>query len=584
MRRSVSILPSTILSSAMLLSTLCCLAPVVAMSAEDGLRIGRIQGSEARSPRVGEQVVVEGVATGAMRHPPLSDAVRDGWFLQDAGDGDPTTSDAVFVLDEGGLPVGQRVRIRGTVVELDAGNGSLTALQPLEVTPLGTARLPAPIVLRTPPADWERYEGMRVRIAAPLTVAGTHRLEKYGELLLNFGDRLRTPSDVAMPGEAVRARATDNARRTLRIDDGSTAERPGAAWYLPAEGTPRTGTRVTGLEGLVDQRGGYLLLPTRTPRFARAAPPKAPKVRGDLRVASFNLENFFNGDGRGGGFPTPRGARTPAEFETQRARLVATIRGLGPDIAALMELENDGFGPESAIAQLVDALNAAGEGDWRFIATGAAQGGDQIRVGLIYRASRVAPVGESATLTDDMFGSRNRPPLAQSFRAGDGPVFTVVANHFKSKGCGEASGPDADQKDGQGCWNATRTVSARRLDTWLRTDPTSSGSDLTLIVGDLNAYTMEDPVRTLAAAGWRDAFAGQRGEAPYSYVFDGLTGRLDHALLSPALAARLAGAAEWHSNADEPDDRGYQARPGQHAPWRSSDHDPLVIGLRLRAP
>jgi predicted extracellular nuclease len=172
--------------------------------------------------------------------------------------------------------------------------------------------------------------------------------------------------------------------------------------------------------------------------------------------------------------------------------------------------------------------------------------------------------------------------MAQSFRAGDGPVFTVVANHFKSKGCGEAAGPEADQQDGQGCWNPTRSESARRLDTWLRSDPTRSGSDLAMIVGDLNAYTMEDPIRLLTESGWRDAFAGDA--APYSYVFDGQTGRLDHALLSPGLAARLAGAAEWHSNADEPTARGYRERPQDRGPWRSSDHDPLVVGLRLRRP
>ena len=130
---------------------------------------------------------------------------------------------------------------------------------------------------------------------------------------------------------------------------------------------------------------------------------------------------------------------------------MATIRGLKPDIAALMELENDGFGPDSALAQLVEALNGAGDGDWRFVATAADQGTDAIRVGLIYRASRVQPVGTATTLTDDLFGSRSRPPLAQSFRAGSGPVFTVVANHFKSKGCSGATGADADQRDGQSC-------------------------------------------------------------------------------------------------------------------------------------
>ena len=553
-----------------------------AASAQDApIAIGMVQGAGERSPLVGREVVVEGVVTTTPGN------ALDGWFLQDAGDGDAATSDALFVAAGGAPTAGQRVRVRGTVVELNAGNGTRTALQPTAVTPLGKGRVRS-VAIAAPPADWERYENMRVRIAAPLTVAGTHRAGKYGEMIVNFGERLRTPSDAVAPGDAARALAADNAHRMLRLDDGSDAEQPASVWYLPNTGLPRTGTRLSKVEGVLDQRGGdYRLQLTAKPAFKRMAPPTPPKVGGDVRIAGLNLENFFNGDGQGGGFPTPRGARNPAELEGQLARLVATIRGLNPDIAALMEVENDGFGPESSIATLVAALNADG-GDWRAIVTDADQGRDQIRVGLIYRASRVSPVGRAVTLTDDLFGTRNRPPLAQTFRAGvgasRGPAFTVVANHFKSKGCGSASGADADQKDGQSCWNATRTESARRLDAWLRTDPTRSGSDLAMIVGDLNAYSMEDPITTLTAAGWRDAFAARRGPVPYSYVYDGLTGRLDHALLSPALAARLAGAAEWHSNADEPDSRGYQARPGDRAPWRSSDHDPLVVGFRLQKP
>lgn len=563
---------------------LLCLIWAATGAAQDTLRIGDVQGAGERSPRVGETVTVQGIVTAAV------DGGRRGWYLQDGGDGDASTSDAVFIEAEGAsgppIAVGQSLRIRGTVAELDAGRSTLTALQRVSPAPLTAALdIPRAIRIATAPNDWERLEGMRVRIAAPLTVAGTHRLEKQGELIVNFGERLRTPSDAVAPGEAARAFAADNARRTLRVDDGSTAERPETVWFLPKDTDLRSGSRVVRLEGVIDQRGGgYLLMPTTPPKFRPARAPKPPKVGGDVRIASFNLENFFNGDGRGGGFPTPRGARTPAELEAQLGRLVATIRGLDPDIAALMELENDGFGPESAIAQLVDALNRAGDGDWQFIASEAPAGGDQIRVGMIYRASRAQPVGAAAALADDLFGSRSRPPLAQSFRAGDGPVFTVVANHFKSKGCGGATGAEADQKDGQSCWNPTRTESARRLDAWLRTDPTRSGSDLMMIVGDLNAYTMEDPVRALVAAGWRDAFEGGHGESPYSYVYDAQTGRLDHALLSPGLAARLVGAAEWHSNADEPDNRGYQARPGDRGPWRSSDHDPLVVGLRLRRP
>ena len=572
-----------------------CMFVAASASAQEAtpLPIGRIQGAGEASAWVGQEVTVEGIVTAAMRAEPLAGephaAELHGWFLQDAGDGDAATSDALFVIDEGAPPAGERVRVRGRVIERGTGQGSWTVLEPLGVTPLGRGRPPRAVAISAPPVDWERYENMFVRITTPLTVAGTHRAERYGELVAHFGPRLRTPADAALPGDTARALAADNARRILRLDDGRDAERPATLWYLPRTGLPRTGSTLKKVQGVLDQRaGGYRLQLTSAPVFRPAPPPAAPKVGGDVRIASFNLENFFNGDGRGGGFPTSRGARTPAELEAQLSRLVATIRGLKPDIAALMEVENDGFGPESAIAQLAAALNAAGEGDWRFVATDANQGSDQIRVGLIYRASRVSPVGPAATLVDELFGTRSRPPLAQTFRAGStgspGPAFTVVVNHFKSKGCGEAAGADADQKDGQSCWNAARTESARRLDVWLRSDPTRSGSDLAAIIGDLNAYSMEDPIRMLIAAGWRDAFAGHRGDAPYGYGYDGQIGRIDHALLSPALAQRLVGAAEWHSNADEPDSRGYRNRPGDRTPWRSSDHDPLVIGLRLRKP
>jgi predicted extracellular nuclease len=99
-----------------------------------------------------------------------------------------------------------------------------------------------------------------------------------------------------------------------------------------------------------------------------------------------------------------------------------------------------------------------------------------------------------------------------------------------------------------------------------------------VLLGDFNAYAMEDPIRTLHDAGWRDAFAVAKVERPYSYVYNGMSGRLDHALLSPGMAARLRGAAEWHTNADEADDLGYRDR-NEPGPWRSSDHDPLLLGF-----
>jgi predicted extracellular nuclease len=126
-----------------------------------------------------------------------------------------------------------------------------------------------------------------------------------------------------------------------------------------------------------------------------------------------------------------------------------------------------------------------------------------------------------------------------------------------------------------------RLDSSKRLDAWLKTDPTRTRSDRIVMLGDFNAYAMEDPVRWLRDdAGWIDAFKQAKVEQPYSYVYSGLTGRLDHALLSPSLATHLRGAAEWHINADEQDAQGY-ADGDAAVPFRSSDHDPLLLGFDL---
>ncbi|SDQ20889.1 hypothetical protein SAMN05428982_0098 [Pseudoxanthomonas sp. CF385] len=567
------------------LLTLALLAPLAlpacaATPKERVTPIGEVQGEGARSALDGQTVTVEGVVTGVF-------ADLGGFFVQDAGDGQAATSDAVFVAFEEGAPapsvsVGDRMRVRGIVGERKAGSDdTLTALHAPVVQARGKGTI-APLVLTAQPDAWERYEGMLVRIDAPLTLSGTDALGRFGELTTSFGGRLWQPSEVAAPGSAEAKRlAADNARRTLVLDDGSAKRDPATVWYVKQGQPLRTGTVLTGVQGIVDARhGGWRLQLTVAPTIAAPERPAAPQVAGNVRVAAFNLENLFNGDGKGGGFPTERGAKTAAQYQAQMHKLVGTIRGLNPDIAALMELENDGYGADSSLAQLVTALNAGG-GTWRFIDAKQGPGPDTIRVGIIYRSDKVKPTGKPATLQEGPFGERSRSPLAQGFVHGKGATFVVVANHFKSKGCSEAAGPDTDQKDGAGCWNALRLDSSKRLDAWLKSDPTRTRSDRIVMLGDFNAYAMEAPVRWLRDdAGWVDAFKQAGIEQPYSYVYSGLSGRLDHALLSPTLAKQLRGAAEWHINADEQDAQGY-ADGDPAVPYRSSDHDPLLLGFDL---
>ena len=565
--------PALILALTLSLAACASLAPPPGVTP-----IGAVQGDGPASPMLGREVTVEGVVTADFS------AGLGLWALQGASDHDDATSDALFLTGVGGpLLAGDHVRVRGRVAERDTEkDASITVLEVDGLTPLAPMPLPSARTLDGVPASastWESLEAMRVHFPAALTVVGTQNAARFGEWQVALGDRTWTPTEVALPGNAANEMGRENRARFVWLDDGDARA---SADTVMRRDIPRTGSVIKGIGGIVDERfGRYRLQLAQTPKVEAAkAPITAPARTGDLRIAAMNLENLFNGDGQGGGFPTERGAKTEVEYLHQRAKLVAALAGLDADVVALMELENDVAGPLSSEAQLLAALNAVHGGDWRAARMPANASTDAIRVGIIYRASKVQPVGASATFDDGPFAELSRPPLLQSFRAGSGPVFTVVANHFKSKGCRDAKGPDGDQRDGQSCWNTSRLASAKLLDGWLRERLGTSLDAPVAILGDLNAYAMEDPPRWLRENDWRDAFAEAGVAHPYSYVYDGQAGRLDHALLTPALAARLTGAAEWHINADEPDAPERVDAP--ITPLRSSDHDPLVIDLRLR--
>jgi len=585
MRRCLLIASSLLLAG--------CEAPpqdTAAPALANGLQaIGQVQGSGARSPLEGERVTVEGIV--------VANFAKNlgGVFIQsESEDGDPATAEGLFVLRsadaEPRLRAGDRVRLTGTVLEQGEGEQTLTALDAASVEVTGRGQATPRVIAQAPAtaAGWESLEGELLSITAPLTVTGNDGLARYGELFTSFGGRLYSPTEVAAPGAGAQAVADENARLSLRLDDARSGQDPKNLWFLPGDWNDaaplRTGSVVTGVQGVLDQRFGSLRLQlTEALGTIEQAPrPAAPTVPGDRRIAGFNVLNLFNGDGQGGGFPTDRGAATPAEHARQVAKLVAAVQALDPDLAALMELENDGYGPDSSLAQFVDALNASGpHTDWRFVDSGEGPGSNAIRVGIIYRSRRFEAVGKPASIAEGPFERASRAPLAQAFRAGRGPVFVVVANHFKSKGgCDGATGGDADSGDGQACFNATRVESARRLNEWLATDPTGASPEGALVIGDLNAHAQEDPLRLMYSRGWQDAFALAKAERPYSFVWAGHSARLDHALLDAGLAGRLRGAAEWHANADESDRFDYR-RDRDNDPWRASDHDPMLLGLDL---
>ncbi len=176
--------------------------------------------------------------------------------------------------------------------------------------------------------------------------------------------------------------------------------------------------------------------------------------------------------------------------------------------------------------------------------------------------------------------------MAQTFRA-EHEVFTVVANHFKSKSCGGATGANADQGDGQSCFNADRVTQAQAELRFVEQLRQSSGDDDVLVTGDLNSYTREDPIDVLTGGGLVNLLERElTAEDRYSFVFDGWQGVLDHALATESLADKVTGAGIWHLNADEPDAFQYTGPEAFHSPdpYRSSDHDAGIVGIADERP
>lgn len=590
------------------------------------LPIHDVQGAGDISPYNGQAVTVVGIVTGDFQNGDADEQSNlRGFYVQEKdvdADADPLTSEGIFVFD-GSSPldvnVGDQVRVTGTATEffgetqISAGQVEIIGTGSVSVTAVALPAAGVRFVNNEFIADLEQYEGMLVTFSDLLTVTELFNLDRFGELLLAQGGRfVQFTNNNAPDAAGLLAHQQDIASRSIMLDDGLTIQNPDPIRY-PDPGLPnlvgasvRAGDSVAGLTGNIRYSRGsggsgdetYRLMPTTEPIFVadNPRPASAPDVGGSLRVASFNVLNYFTTLDGSGPICGPdmdqfcRGADNPDEFDRQSAKLVTALLSLDADVVGLIELENNST---ASLQTLVDNLNAvAGGGSYDFVNTGTI-GIDVIRVGLIYKTGSVTPFGSHAIL-DSSFDpgfvdTENRPALAQSFQEiSTAGVFTVAINHLKSKGSPCDALGDPDTGDGQGNCNGTRTAASVALVNWLATDPTGSGDTDFLIMGDLNSYMREDPVAAIEAAGYTNLLDALVGEDAYSFLFDGQVGTLDHALSSVDLTSQVSGAAAWHINADEADALDYNLNFGRNPdifdgaiPNRASDHDPIVVGLNL---
>lgn len=596
------------------------------------VKVYDIQGTGHASPLANNDVVTTGVVT---------KVINNGFYVQDpVGDNNPLTSDGIFVFTSTASTVtaGQSVQVAGKVVEFNVGAAgntetlarTVTEITSSTVTVQGSGQSIHPTVITLPVSsddELERLEGMLVTINTQLTASQNYFQGRYGQVTLSANGRLEIPTNRVRPGAGAQALFQQNALSSILLDDGTSVQNPNPTPYFAADSTLRAGDTVDAITGVIDYGlatasntgiADYKIHPTQPVSFTRvnerSTAPEA--VGGNVKVASANVLNFFttfldgntatgqSGQGctLGGSVSAAncRGANNLAEFNRQRVKIVEAIAGTGGDVVGLMEIQNNvpnpggsGVNPDAAVQNLVTALNAKlGAGTYAAVpAPAAGTGTDAIRVALIYKPAKLSLSGAALS---DTHAINNRPTLAQTFAAPNGEKFSVVVNHLKSKGScpSSAADPDADQGDLQGCWNDTRVQQATRLRSFMNSVQTASGTTDAILIGDFNAYAQEDPIEELTSHGYVDEI-GRFNTFGYSYVFDGAAGRLDHAITTPSLSTKVTRAIEWHINADEPSVIDYNTEfkqpacaacgPDYYSPtvYRSSDHDPVIVGLNL---
>ncbi|MGW4205560.1 endonuclease/exonuclease/phosphatase family protein [Streptomyces sp. NPDC004726] len=614
-----SVIPRTAAVAAIVASALAAgllggpsVASAEATASGAGVRIHDIQGFTRTSPLAGKPVTdVPGIVTGVRTY----GSSRGFWFQDPEGDGDPATSEGVFVFTGAGstptVKVGDDVLVSGTVTEfvpggVSSGNQSLTQISRPTVTVLASGRpLPAPVTVsarsvpsayapagdpaaggsvnalpldpRTYALDYyESLEGANVRVDTSRIVGAT---DPFAELWVTVKPK---ENRGARGGTLYGSYDAQNTGRLQIQSLVPLAEQPFPKANVGDVLRGRT-------EGPLDfnQFGGYTIaartLGTVVDRGLKREKTR-PQSRGELAVATYNVENLDPSD--------------PQEkFDALGKAVVENLSS--PDILALEEIQdntgarNDGtVAADQTVKKFTEAIVAAGGPayDWRSVdpennQDGGEPGGN-IRQVFLFNPERVsftdrpgatatAPTGVvrergRAALTlspgrvdpvNSAWGS-SRKPLAGEFSFRGRPVF-VIANHFSSKGGDEAL--TSHHQPPTRSSEVRRLQQAQAVNAFVKEILKADRRADVLVVGDINDFEFSATTKALTDGGaLHAAVKSLPSRDRYSYVYQGNSQVLDQILTSPSV-----GDFEYdsvHINAEFAE--------------QDSDHDPQVLRFR----
>jgi predicted extracellular nuclease len=403
--------------------------------------------------------------------------------------------------------------------------------------------------------DLKKYVGQTVQFDVPFYVCNN-----YNSLLIS-PRRTYSPTNQALPLSAEYS-------SILSLNSQGSVTLTGVSGYH------RLGERLHKLTVKVNSQTSVSLVSCDWRGNTRADLEKgidleAIDMRGEhtLLVCCMNLEYYLVEN-----FGTGYGPDNLSEHNKQRAKVSKALAKINADLYGFVEIEQG----QSALAELAADLSKNTGRKFSYINDGGSANGSYTKAGYVYCSDVLEPHG---SLRYNNEGVDNRKKT-QAFREkATGEVFLYSVNHFKAKS-GKGSGDNADKGDGQGTYNGDRVREAKSVLNHYGSDSYYYGDEDILIMGDLNAYAMEDPIKVLREGGMIDLHRAFHADSSYSYVYRGQAGYLDHALCNSTLYPHVTGMVAYHINSDESDSYTYDKSSDQTM-FRSSDHDPVLVGLRL---
>lgn len=275
---------------------------------------------------------------------------------------------------------------------------------------------------------------------------------------------------------------------------------------------------------------------------------------GDYRllVCGFNVENYFMSIGK-------MGARTEAERQRQRAKVHKALKKINADIFGLVELQQG----DEAITEIVNDLNnALPERDYGFFHD--SETGEFQKVDFVYDKNKVEAIN---TPVETDVETQNRKKMICFREKETGEKFIYSINHFKAMNTGGEERRVNEAKAVIKLYNSYRqNGNIREKDV--------------LFMGDMNCYAFTEPIKVFTENGMIDLHRAFHADSSYSYMFGEMASYIDHAISNGTMYRQVTGMSGFHINSDEDDKYNYQ-RSADETMFRCSDHDPVLVGLKL---